>query len=43
VAGIERVAFTVVATRGRHDRLLQQLRASDATDQVEVFPDMEEE
>jgi len=43
VAGLERVAFTVVATRGTHTRLLQQLRASDATDQVEVFTDADEE
>jgi putative Mg2+ transporter-C (MgtC) family protein len=43
VAGIERVAFTVVATRRTHDRLLKELRASDATDQVAVFRDTEEE
>ena len=37
VAGLERVAFTVFATRETHTRILQQLRASDATDQVSVF------
>jgi putative Mg2+ transporter-C (MgtC) family protein len=43
VAGIERVAFTVTTTRGIHHRLLTELRSSDATDQVVVFRDMEEE
>jgi putative Mg2+ transporter-C (MgtC) family protein len=43
VAGIERVAFTVVATRRVHSRVLTELRASDATDHVEVFADLEEE
>jgi putative Mg2+ transporter-C (MgtC) family protein len=43
VAGMERVAFSVVATRGGHEKMLQELRASDATDQVEVFLDAEEE
>jgi putative Mg2+ transporter-C (MgtC) family protein len=43
VAGIERVAFTVVATKKVHERILHELRESDATDQVVVFPDSEEE
>ncbi len=43
VAGLERVAFNVTATREVHDRLLRELRASDATDQVEVFLDSEDE
>jgi putative Mg2+ transporter-C (MgtC) family protein len=43
VAGIERVAFTVLATVKTHARLLAELRASDATDQVVVFRDSEEE
>jgi len=43
VAGMERVAFTVMATRRRHEKILHDLRASDATDQVVVFPDAEEE
>jgi putative Mg2+ transporter-C (MgtC) family protein len=43
VAGIERVAFTVLATMKTHRRLLAELRASDATDQVVAFKDSEEE
>jgi putative Mg2+ transporter-C (MgtC) family protein len=43
VAGMERVSFTVTATRKNHHRLLEELRASDATDQVAVFRDTEEE
>jgi putative Mg2+ transporter-C (MgtC) family protein len=43
VAGIERVAFTVVATLKVHQRLLAELRESDATDQVVAFKDSEEE
>ena len=43
VAGMERVAFTVTATRKTHQRLLHELRASDATDQVVAFRDTEEE
>ncbi len=43
VAGIERVAFTVVATLKVHERLLAELRASDSTDQVVAFKDSEEE
>jgi len=43
VAGLERVAFTVIATRRMHERLLQQLRANDATDRVNVYRDLEEE
>jgi putative Mg2+ transporter-C (MgtC) family protein len=43
VAGLERVSFTVLATRKVHDRMLRELRASDATDQVEVFKDMDDE
>ncbi len=43
VAGLERVAFTVLATRNVHERMLKDLRASDATDQVEVFKDLEDE
>ncbi|QMV17666.1 MgtC/SapB family protein [Granulicella sp. 5B5] len=43
VAGIERVAFTVMATMKTHNRLLAELRASDATDQVVAFKDAEEE
>jgi putative Mg2+ transporter-C (MgtC) family protein len=43
VAGLERVSFTVLATRKVHERMLKELRASDATDQVEVFKDMDDE
>jgi putative Mg2+ transporter-C (MgtC) family protein len=43
IAGMERVSFTVTATRKTHGRLLNELRASDATDQVVMFRDTEEE
>jgi len=43
VAGLERMAFSVTTTRRVHDRLLRDLRASDETDQVVVFRDVEEE
>ena len=43
VAGLERVSFTVVGTQKEHARLLRELRASDATDQVVAFRDLEEE
>ena len=39
IAGIERVAFTVVATKKRHARMLKELRANDATDKVVAFHD----
>lgn len=43
IAGIERVTFTVNATHKIHTRLLRELQADDATDQVIVFTDPEEE
>jgi putative Mg2+ transporter-C (MgtC) family protein len=43
VAGLERVAFTVTATRRMHARLLSDLRSNDATDKVQVYRDLEEE
>jgi putative Mg2+ transporter-C (MgtC) family protein len=43
VAGMERVSFQVLATRREHERILKELRASDATDQVVAFQDMEDE
>jgi putative Mg2+ transporter-C (MgtC) family protein len=43
VAGLERVSFTVVATRKMHTKMLHELRSSDATDQVVAFRDLEEE
>ena len=43
VAGLERVAFSVMATSKTHQRLLNALRESDATDKVLVYKDSEEE
>ena len=43
VGGLERVSFTVVATKRVHEQLLMQLRASDCTDEVVVFADIDEE
>lgn len=43
IAGIESVSFLVMATREVHARMLVDLRASDATDQVVVFQDPEGE
>ena len=43
VAGLERVSFSVTATRHEHHKLLKQLREDDATDQVVVFRDWEDE
>ncbi|MDE1161515.1 MAG: MgtC/SapB family protein [Acidobacteriaceae bacterium] len=42
-AGLERLTFPVLATRKVHEKLLADLRASDATDQVLVFRDLEDE
>lgn len=42
-SGMERLTFTVVATRKIHASLLSKLRDSDATDQVVVFRDREDE
>ncbi len=43
IAGVERVCFSVIATKREHRAVLEQLRASDATDQVVAFPDVEAE
>jgi putative Mg2+ transporter-C (MgtC) family protein len=43
IAGIERIAFTITTTSRVHKRLLNELRASDATDQVVMFRDTEDE
>jgi putative Mg2+ transporter-C (MgtC) family protein len=43
VAGLERVSFSVLATKKEHQSLLKQLREDDATDQVVVFRDTEDE
>jgi hypothetical protein len=40
---MERLSFSVMATSKAHVRLLSELRASDATDQVVVFRDLEDE
>lgn len=43
IAGLERVSFSLLATRKVHADVLAGLKASDATDTVVVFRDMEEE
>jgi putative Mg2+ transporter-C (MgtC) family protein len=43
VAMLERVTFVVKANKKMHTRLLSDLRASDATDQVVAFRDVEAE
>jgi putative Mg2+ transporter-C (MgtC) family protein len=43
IAGIERVSFIITATHKIHARIHQELQADDATDQVIVFKDTEEE
>lgn len=42
-AGLMRVTFPVLATRPVHERVFAALRASDATDEVLVFRDLEDE
>jgi putative Mg2+ transporter-C (MgtC) family protein len=39
IAGVERVSFSVTANKREHRAVLEELRASDATDQVVAFPD----
>ncbi len=43
VAGLERVSFSIMATQKMHAHILAHLRESDATDQVIVFRDREDE
>jgi putative Mg2+ transporter-C (MgtC) family protein len=43
VGGLERIAFVVKATRGKHELLIGELRAKDGADQVMAFKDPEEE
>jgi putative Mg2+ transporter-C (MgtC) family protein len=43
VAGLERIAFWVLATRTQHAKMIAELRASDASDQVVTFQDEESE
>jgi len=40
---IERVTFTVTATRKKHDELLADLKKCDLTDQVLAFPDVDQD
>ena len=40
---IERVTLTVTATRMKHDALMADLRTSDVTDAVIVFPDVDQD
>ncbi len=42
LAGLERICFSVLATSHVHSHILRELRASDATDQVIVFRDRED-
>jgi putative Mg2+ transporter-C (MgtC) family protein len=41
--GMERLTFLVTADKRKHTTLIQQLHASDATDEVVAFRDTEEE
>lgn len=43
VATLQRVTFLIAANKKKHERLLAELRASDATDQVSVYRDYETE
>jgi putative Mg2+ transporter-C (MgtC) family protein len=43
VAGLERITFALTDTRAGHRAITNGLRESDATDQVVVFRDTEEE
>jgi putative Mg2+ transporter-C (MgtC) family protein len=43
IASLKRVVFQVTAEQRKHERLLAQLKASDVTDTVVVFRDLEEE
>jgi putative Mg2+ transporter-C (MgtC) family protein len=43
IAGMERLTFSVFTTRKQHQKLLNDLRTSDATDQVVVFRDLGDE
>ena len=43
LGGLERVSFTITTTKSVHGRLLEALRSSDATDEVVVFQDTEED
>jgi putative Mg2+ transporter-C (MgtC) family protein len=43
IASLERVVFAVTANRPTHRRLAQELRASDAADEVVAFRDIDDE
>lgn len=43
VEGLERITFSVTTSRRLHERLIQELRSSEAPSQVVVFWDTEEE
>ena len=43
VGALERVTFAISASAARHKQLLVELNASDATDQVVVFRDEQED
>ena len=43
VGAMQRIVFYVAAEQKKHERLLAQLRAGDATDQVVAFRDTEED
>ena len=43
VAGMERISFSVTTTKPKHRELLKELQATDETDQVIVFRDLEAE
>ena len=43
VGDLQRIAFVIKTTRRKHEVLIGELRAKDATDQVMVFNDPEEE
>jgi putative Mg2+ transporter-C (MgtC) family protein len=43
VGDLQRIAFVIKTTRRKHEILIGELRAKDATDQVMVFNDPEEE
>jgi putative Mg2+ transporter-C (MgtC) family protein len=42
-AGTQRISFAITTGEKKHEQLLEQLRASDAADQVVVFRDSDEE
>ncbi len=43
VSGLERISFSLTTTKKGHAKILSDLRASSATDHVEVFSDWDDE